>query len=235
MERKYIDGKALDIDTSNRKVKVAISMMGNEDRDGDIIDFGAYDKTIKAKGPNGSKEIWHLTDHGWRIADSALSKYEELYVKDNLLIGVAGYRDSFLWRDVAWPLYEAGDINQHSVGFRTVRKEVAETDGPTIIKEIELWEGSAVLWGANPNTDIQELVKSHFQNKQESFEDRVKWLCKSIKDGKYKEEESLMILELKHLEDIFETFRKGNPTQETDLDSQQKLLDMTFILSKHFS
>jgi phage head maturation protease len=231
---KTLDLKALDIDTTNRKVKVAISQMGTEDRDEDIIDFGAYDLTIAAKGPKGSNEVWHLTDHGWRIADSALSKYEELGVQGDLLYGVAPYRDTWLWRECAWPLYEKGDINQHSVGFRIVRQELQQ-DGPRIIKEIELWEGSAVLWGAQPNTPVMDLIKSHLEHKQESFEDRVKWIIKAIKNGKYKEDESLLVLELKQLESLHTNAKRltGNPTQETDMGAQQLSLAMKTILMKY--
>lgn len=232
MIRKIIDSKALDVDTKNRKVKVGISRMGNEDRDGDIIDFGAFDVTLAAKGPKGAQEIWHLTDHGWRIADSALSKYEEMGIDGDLLYGVAPYRDSWLWREVAWPLYEAGDINQHSIGF-AIRKEIRQDSGPRIIKEIELWEGSAVLWGANPQTPVMDLVKSHFENRKESFEDRVKWVCKSIKDGKYKDDDSLLILELKELEAFHKSVRKGSVTQETDEHTQKLMIGMATILNKY--
>lgn len=227
--------KALDIDTKNRKVKVAISRMMAEDRDKDTIELGAFDLTLAAKGPKGANEIWHLTDHGWRIADSALSKYEEMGTQGDLLYGVAPYRDSWLWREVAWPLYEAGDINQHSIGFRIVRSEMNEQTGIRNIKEIELWEGSAVLWGAQPDTPVMDLVKSHFENRKESYEDRVNWICKAIKSGKYQGEESLLVLELKELESFrhLATDRKGSPTQETDRATQQLMLGMKTILMKY--
>jgi HK97 family phage prohead protease len=234
LERKIIDSKALDIDTTNRKVKVAISRMGAEDRDKDIIERGAYNMTILAKGPKGTNEIWHLTDHGWRIADSALSKYQELGVENDYLYGVAPYRDSWLWREVAWPLYEAGDITQHSVGFQIVRSERNEQTGIRIIKEIELWEGSAVLWGAQPDTPVMDLVKSHFENRKESYEDRVNWIIKAIKKGKYQgEDESLLILELRELEGLNKTLnREGSPTPEKAMDAQKLALGMATVLCK---
>ena len=230
-----MDMKALDIDTKNRKVKVAISRMMAEDRDKDTIEMGAFDLTLTAKGPKGAHEIWHLTDHGWRIADSALSKYEEMGTQGDLLYGVAPYRDSWLWREVAWPLYEAGDINQHSIGFRIVRSEMNEQTGIRTIKEIELWEGSAVLWGAQPNTPVMDLVKSHFENRKESYEDRVNWICKAIKSGKYQQDDSLLILELKELDSFRQLAadRKGSPTQETDKATQQLMLGMKTILMKY--
>ncbi len=233
MDRKYINSKALDIDTKNRKVKVAISSMGDTDRDNDIIELSAFDKTISEKGPKGSAEIWHLADHGWRVADSGLSVYEELYVEGNKLVGVAPYRDTWLWREQMWPLYEAGDIKQHSIGFQVVKSERNEQTGIRIIKEIELWEGSAVLWGANKNTPTLDVVKSFMEKKKESFEDRVKWLCKAIKDGKYTDQ-SLLILELKQLEDMYQISRKGTQPEEDSTEPQKMMMDMAFLLSKHF-
>ena len=239
MNVKVYNLKALDVtsntDPAKRCVKVAISQMGSEDLDGDIITPGAFDATIKAKGPSGSNEIWHLTDHGWRIADSALSKYQEMGVQGEYMYGVAPYRDTWLWREVAWPLYEAGDITQHSIGFRIVNKTMQENK-PTLINEVELFEGSAVLWGANPNTPLLDIVKSHIENKKESFEDRLRWICKSIKSGKYKEDESLLVLELKQLENLYELNRKASPTPETDTDAEEKQLmdEIRLITFKHF-
>ena len=237
MITKIIDSKALDVDLKNRKVKVAISSMETEDRDRDVIDLKAWDNTIKLKGPKGSNEVWHLTDHGWRIADSALSKYEELGVQGHQLYGVAGYRDTFLWREVAWPLYEAGDINQHSVGFKIVASEEAHDGKPRIIKEAELWEGSAVLWGANPDTQVLDLVKSHFANKTESLEDRIAWICKGVKKGKYQgEDESLLILELRQLEEIYLNLKLAERPQgapERDAKARTLKIGMATILAKY--
>jgi len=234
MIRKYIETKAADVDTSNRKVKVVISRMGNLDLDKDIIELGAFAKTIAEKGPKGSQMIWHLADHGWRVAESGLSKYEELYVEGDKLIGIAPYRDTWLWREQMWPLYVAGDINQHSIGFSIVKSERNEQTGIRVIKEVDLYEGSAVLWGANPETPTEEVMKNLFLQKKESFEDRVQWVCKAIKDGKYKEDESLLILELKQLEDIYQASRKGTQPGGDPTEPQKWTQEMAFILAKHF-
>lgn len=233
MIRKYIQTKAEDVDTSNRKVKVVISRMGNLDLDNDIIELGAFAKTIAEKGPSGAQMIWHLADHGWRVAESGLSKYEQLYVEGDKLVGIAPYRDTWLWREQMWPLYESGDINQHSIGFSIVKSERNEHDAIRIIKEVDLYEGSAVLWGANPMTGTEDVMKSLLEQKKESFEDRVKWLCKAIKDGKYADQ-SLLILELKQLEDMYQISRKGTQPDGNSTEPQQLMMGVSFILAKHF-
>ena len=52
----------------------------------------------------------------------------------------------------------AGCINQHSIGFSTVVDEYDKANNVRTIKEVILYEGSAVLWGANdltPTLDVK--------------------------------------------------------------------------------
>lgn len=195
---KTFDLKALDVDETSRRVKVAIAETESVDRDNELIDPKAFNQTISRKGPKGTNEVWHLIDHNPSL-ETALGKFSELYMEGKHLVGVSEYKDSWLWREVAWPLYKSGDINQHSVGFRVIgNKEKA--NGYDIIKEVELFEGSAVLWGANPNTPVLDIAKSLYREKQESFNERVEWLCKNLREGKYDaEKQSLLILEIQQL------------------------------------
>lgn len=157
-QKKYFNLKALDVDEKTKSVKVAIAEMETKDRDGDVIVPEAFNRTIKNKGPKGSNEIWHLLDHT-PTSFSALSKFSELFVEGKHLVGVSKYKqDLFAWREVAWPLYVSGDFTQHSIGFSTVKAK--KKDDYNEIQEIELWEGSAVLWGANPNTPTLGVTKS---------------------------------------------------------------------------
>lgn len=177
-EKKYFNLKALDVDTTNRKVKIAIAQMEDIDRDGDVFNKSAFDRTIKNKGPQGSNEIWHLLDHT-STSFSALSKFSELFIEGKYLAGVSAYKNSFAWREVAWPLYESGDFTNHSVGFRTVKSE--QRDGYREIMEAELWEGSAVLWGANKDTPTQAVWKSMTQEeKKADIHSRMERLLKTI-------------------------------------------------------
>jgi HK97 family phage prohead protease len=195
---KTYDLKALDVDENTRRVKVAIAETENVDRDNELIHPKAFNQTINRKGPKGTNEVWHLIDHNPSL-ETALGKFTELYMEGKHLVGVSEYKDSWLWREVAWPLYKGGDINQHSIGFRVIgqKEKAADYD---VIKEVELFEGSAVLWGANPNTPTMEVAKSLYKEKQESFEDRLEWICKQLREGKYDaEKQSLLILEITQL------------------------------------
>lgn len=175
IETKNTDSAVADIDDAKRSVKIAIASMGDLDRDNDIFDKSAFNRTIKQRGPSGTNEIWHLLDHGYGIASAALSKPKELFVEGDKLMMVSEYRDTWNWKEIAWPLYVAGDINQHSVGFSTINSNMIKDNGKDVrlITEVALWEGSAVLWGANANTPTIGVVKSFLAERKRKSEQNI--------------------------------------------------------------
>ena len=215
LQKKAINLRALDVDNHKKQVKIAISELETVDRDNDIFDPKAYDKTIKENGPAGSNEIWHLLDHTSK-SFSALGKFSELRRENQYIVGVSTYKDSFAWREVAWPLYEAGDITQHSVGFETLNQiEPKSENAPRIITEVRLYEGSAVLWGANPNTPTLEIVKRLMDSDDdrditaaEKIDEIIKKM-KGFKRGFNDEDYSLLIIELKFLQKLFDSKKVG--------------------------
>lgn len=119
-----------------------------EDEIGDIIAPGAFAKTIAEWGPSGVKpRIKYLYMHD---PFQALGKPSVLREDDFGLYYEAKVVQTTWGRDVLL-LYEEGIINEHSIGFRTIKSEVVGNDGRRLL-EIRLYEGSAVLWGMNPNT-----------------------------------------------------------------------------------
>jgi HK97 family phage prohead protease len=209
---KSIAGGILDVDTAKRSVKVAISQMDSIDRDEDMIVKGAFNKTIKEKGPKGSNEIWHLTDHKASLLN-ALGKFKELYVDGDKLVGISTYKDTALWRDVMWPLYDSGDVDQHSIGFTVMKSSKTNVDGKSVraITEVALWEGSAVLWGANPNTPTLSVAKtmgvySENDNYTDRFDKIIQALASDRVDTDLKE---LFRIELLQLKTAFASLQNG--------------------------
>jgi HK97 family phage prohead protease len=195
----------LDVDNTSRRVKIVISEMGSTDSDNDIIEPGAYDKTIAERGPKGSNIIHHLIDHNPSFSSGYLSTFSELYTSGNQLIGVSILPNTTLANDTM-KLYEAGLIKNHSVGFQTMQSIAGKGDEPRRLTQIKLYEGSAVLWGANPNTPTISVGKGQFHP------DLISMICKQmllvskeIKDGKYSDEGfSLLQYYIKQLEDFKE-------------------------------
>ena len=213
--KKYNSCKTLDIDTGTKSVKVAIAQLESIDRDNEVFDPRAFNKTIKENGPNGSNEIWHLLDHDSN-SFSALSKFKEVGIDGKYVYGVSQYKDSFAWREVAWPLYESGDFTQHSVGFKTISRVNAK-EGHTIITEARLFEGSAVLWGANPDTPVMgvtKAIKSLFDDAEldeaELIQARFDRLIKRIQEDKFSDtNKSLLMIELMRLQTSYKAMKPG--------------------------
>lgn len=159
-EEKGISGSVADVDTTARRVKVAVSETESKDLDNDVIDKSAYNDTIKQRGPKGSNMIWHLTDHNASLK-SAIGKPSDIYMDGNKLVFVTDIANTSNGNDML-ELYKSGVINQHSVGFRTLKDEPVKAGTPDeyrLIKDIMLYEGSAVLWGANANTPTISVGK----------------------------------------------------------------------------
>lgn len=198
-EKKLLSCKALDVDTTKRQVKIAIANTGNLDHDGDIIAPEAALRTIKNNGPQGSNEIWHLLDHTPK-SFSALSKFSEMGMYGTYIGGVSQYKNSFAWREVAWPLYESGDFTQHSIGFETIDSE--QKTGYRLIKEVRIYEGSAVLWGANSQTPTLAVMKSlGIDPVKDDLVSKVERLIKGLNTGQYEDEshKSLIRIELQQI------------------------------------
>lgn len=191
-EQKLIADSVRDVSENDRRVKVAISKMGNIDQDGDVIDSGAYTKTVSERGPKGANLIWHLTDHNPSLK-SAVGKFSEIYTEGDYLVGVTNIPNT-TWGNDVLEFYKSGHINQHSIGFRTIKAEqVKNADQPyNLIKEVFLYEGSAVLWGANPMTPTltvgKSLTKDEVIAEHEKLSKELGLLMKSLKDGRYTDE-----------------------------------------------
>lgn len=215
-QRRYLNLKALDIDTKTRSVKIAIGETESIDHDKELITPTAAVKTLKERGPTGTNEIWHLLDHTPK-SFSALSKFSEMGMYGKYIGGVSNYKDSFAWREVAWPLYESGDFTQHSIGFRTINKQ--EKSNYTELTEIQIFEGSAVLWGANPNTPTLEITKAlGFDPLKDDIISRIERLTKALKAGKYEDESHKSLLEIELLQikqDVFEITKATSPGEKS--------------------
>jgi HK97 family phage prohead protease len=200
MEYKNILTAPLDIDTTGRRVKVVISEMGSKDSDEDIIDEKAYNKTVPERGPAGAKIIWHLTDHNASLK-SAVGKPQEISIVGNQLIMLTPIAKT-TWGNDVLEHYNNGNINNHSVGFHTNKSFLDEKTGVRTITDITLWEGSSVLWGANPNTPTLSVGKSGLKETSDELNKELNLLLKSFRDGRYTDDAfELIEIRIKQIQD----------------------------------
>jgi HK97 family phage prohead protease len=189
-----------DVDKESRKVKAVWARMSNVDLDNDIISPAAFTKTINERGPQGKNLIWSLVDHKTSMK-YALGKPKELYVEGDALIAVTEVIETEMGEDML-KLYEAGLINQHSIGFSTIKSEMDNSTGIRTITELMLYEGSAVLWAANPETPTISIYKGMDPEVvKETLNGRLEKLIKAFKHGTFTDETfSLLEIEIKQIQ-----------------------------------
>jgi HK97 family phage prohead protease len=215
--------------------------MGSKDLDNDVIDLGAYAKTIQERGPKGKNLVWHLTDH-WPDLKHAVGKFSELYEEGNKLIGITDIPNTS-WGNDVMEFYKTGTINQHSIGFRIIKHEPQNAGTPNeyrLIKEILLYEGSAVLWGANPNTPTLSVGKTA---SPVDIATRYQQLTKAFKEGNYTDETfAILDAQIKQIEqDMAAKYLQSieqettEPVITTQPDEQKGIAEGIYLLTlKHF-
>lgn len=229
-ETKDITGGIVDIDTTGRRVIMNWSALDELDYDDDIIATGAYNKTIKERGPQGADLIYWLTDH-WADTDHVAGKLTSLEIVGKHLQAIGTASNTRKGNDI-FQLYLDGIIKQHSVGFSPTRVE--KGDGHRRILEVLLFEGSSVLWGANENTGTVSVGKSLMSLSECS--DELDVLLKAWKNGKYSDE-TFGLLEIR-IEQVKKAYTSlipapQNSTQELapSIDTQEKEREAELIKS----
>lgn len=152
---KIVDKKS---DGEQGIVEAYVSIFGNVDFAGDIIQEGAFAKSLLRKLPKG---VWA---HDWEkpIAKTLEAKETSkgLYIKGQFNLETQRGKESF--SDIKF-----GTIDEFSIGFRITDEEYNDK-GIRIIKEAELYEWSPVLVGANPETHPIS-VKSKKKNEEKNI------------------------------------------------------------------
>jgi HK97 family phage prohead protease len=214
---KNFSGGLIDLSENDRRVKVAISQMGSKDLDGDVIDSSAYTKTLNERGPKAKNQIWHLTDHNPSLK-SAVGKFSELFVEGDMLVGVTNVPNT-TWGNDVLEFYKSGHITEHSIGFRTIKEETKSDYN--LIKEVMLYEGSAVLWGANPNTPTlsagKSITKEEANTELEQLNKDLELVTKTLRNGNLSDE-SFELVEMRlqmlneRIKNLFAAIQQQNET-----------------------
>jgi hypothetical protein len=194
---KSISAGFKDLDVKSGIVTGYFANFGSIDSDGDRIVKGAFAKTIRENGPQGTQLIKHLLDHNKNIAVGKLQQLSEdevgLYYESKAGRHTNG-RDFLL-------MAEDGIINQHSFGFRII-KEAKKSDANEI-SEVAMYEGSSIQFlGANRNTPVTG-VKS-----ESDIIEELGLLERAMKNGKYSDTAFVQI-ELK-IKSLYAILKPGN-------------------------
>ena len=198
IENKSYNDMILDISSESRTVKACWSRIGNVDLDNDIIVAEAFTKTIAERGPKGKNLIWSLIDHKADLGHT-IGKPIDLYIDGDMLVAITQIVETEAGEDVI-KLYEAGLINQHSIGFSTIKSSIDKATQVRTITELKLYEGSAVLWGANPETPTLGF-KGEFKESKENLSKRLENLIKAFRGGSFTDDTfALMEIQIKQIQ-----------------------------------
>ena len=185
---KNLSGNSLkDVDVKGRTVTGYFSAFGSKDSDGDIIVPGAFSKSLSENGPTGSNRIQFLWQH-----DVSLPMGKPHILKEDPYgLYFEAKVANTTWGNNALALYDAGVINEHSIGFQTIQS--SDKGSHNELTELRLYEGSAVTFGANPNTPFTGMKSEQLKNE---FIKKLDVLMKGVKTGTLTTDENSYLLDL---------------------------------------
>lgn len=144
------------------------SLFGEVDLGQDIIEPGAFAKSLKARGTSGIRMLWqHDANEPIGVWTVIREDSRGLFVEGRLAKGVPRARD-------ALELMRSGALDGLSVGFRTVRARKETRTGIRRIVEADLWEISVVTFPMLPSARIAN-VKARALPTTREFE---RWLTR---------------------------------------------------------
>lgn len=201
-----------DLDVKSGIVTGYFANFNSVDSDGDRIVKGAFAKTIRENGPEGTQLIKHLLDHNKNKAVGKLQVLKEdeigLYYESKAGRHTDG-RDFLL-------MAEDGIINQHSFGFRII-KEQKRADANEI-SEVAMYEGSSIQFlGANRNTPITGI-----KSEMDILED-LGLLERAMRNGKYSDEAFMQIEE--KIKSLYAILKPGNTLEVKEPINQQEIIN----------
>jgi len=225
---KTVSVKMEDIDEGNRIVKGYLSSFDTLDSDNDIIRRGAFKKSLQERGVDakGNRRIAHLRNHDW---EHQIGAFKELYEDEKGLAFVSKLGRSTKGQD-ALVDYQDGILREHSIGFNYVKGKIERVEDEEHgeyfeIKEVILWEGSGVTFGANEFTPVLEANKSILESDYlANLNNEMSVLVKALKNGKGTDERLENIeLKLKQIQQKYNSLLELKSFDKNTLINESKL------------
>lgn len=206
-----------DLDNSKREVAIYLSTFDAMDSDNDVIKKGAFKKSITDRGPGSesNRKIAFLRFHDWT---KPIGTFKSLEEDDKGLFAVGKLGNSTIGED-AFNDYKDGIIKEHSIGFQYIKDKTEFIEDKSIegggfheVKEVKLWEGSAVTFGANEFTNVVEVKGELRKDKADELFNEITTIQKALKEGQGTDErlESLE-MRLKYLTSRLTLLAKSEP------------------------
>ena len=236
---KTVSFKLEDLDEGSRQVKGYFASFDTLDSDNDVIRQGAFTKSIAERGPNspGNRKIAHLRDHDFT---HQIGNPIELF-EDSKGLGFVSQMGRSTKGNDAFLDYQDGILREHSIGFNYIsdKMDYIEPDksafdselGHYEIREVKLWEGSGVTFGANEFTPTLEANKSILDSDYLlNLETEMNGLIYAIKNGRGTDERLENIeLRFKQIQQKYRSLMELEPSKKETLkdeSNEQKDLEL---------
>jgi HK97 family phage prohead protease len=226
--REYKSYPAKIEDVDGRIVTGISAVMGIEDDGGDVIEYGAFRKTIKERLPR----IRHLWQHDFSQPPTAvILELQELpasrlpeALREQYPNATGGLlvRRRYLETPRAEEILQGilhGAITEMSFGYDTIKSEMDKLNGKIVrvLKEIRLWDISDVNWGMNPATVALVKMAVPFADYGIADEERA-WSAPTLADFTDETDfASLSVSERKRIREHFAWSAEAVPERFTDL------------------
>ena len=129
------------------------SIFGNKDLGGDVVEEGAFVKSLRKRKAKQVKMLWqHKTDMPIGVYDRISEDGDGLKVSGRLALGTQGGRD-------AYELLKMGAIDGLSIGYKAdpAKQYYDDRKRKRHLKEVDLMEISLVTFPMNPQATIQAV------------------------------------------------------------------------------
>jgi hypothetical protein len=261
-----------DVDMKSRTVTGVLNTYNFYDSDGDVLMMGSAKKSINDRGPDSSAtaKIKFAKFHDLTLLPGKFEVLKETTIEGlQVLYFEAKMSQSQLGTDTLLE-YMDGVIDNHSIGFQyvpeqmklveregqhgnskawdnfkssLVNPEAAEEKGfGWVIKEIKLWEGSAVAFGANALTPFLGMAKNMTKDSVIALlHSKIQKMESVMRNGQQSDESMVIIeqqaLQLRQLIDDLEPhilIKTGKEQVITPVIEEPKKTDLS-DLAKKFS
>ena len=130
------------------------SIFGNEDQGNDIVQKGAFTKSLEQRPASKVKMLFqHKTDEPIGVFESIYEDSKGLYVKGKLALGTQKGRDTY-------ELLKIGALDGMSIGFKADPQKQGYNEnkrGVRTLKEVDLMEISLVTFPMNEEAMVQSV------------------------------------------------------------------------------
>lgn len=156
------------INKTNKKegiIEAIVSVFGVVDSYKDVVEKGAFEKSLKRKLPVG---VW-MHNQEKTVAKTLEARETEtgLYIKGQFNLDTQRGREAF--SDI-----DFGIIDEFSIGYIETDSET-DKDGIRHLKEVDLIEWSPVVRGACPTTELLEVKSAIPHNKYSLADEDMEW------------------------------------------------------------